>query len=231
MRRRPHESRAEFEERFEAAVLSLQSTVDVVVIKVAEMLPAHVDRDDLRSAAWIGALGSVRRWRESQGLLSTFARHRIRGAVLDYLRSLDHLGRDDRKRWRKIEAELFARIESGDCPGVAFGRCTYTVKPENFSIDEPLNKHDGFIPELLTNDVRAQEDWDRSVEHVLEMCRAVSLNSRHTRVIVAYYIEEMTMRDIGIELGVGEGRISQIHSFAIDKLRERYGRRVAAAGA
>ncbi len=85
-------------------VLRYMGLVRAVVQRLAASLPAHVPREDLESYGVMGLLEAFQRYDPSQGVrFETFAWHRIRGAILDHLRSLDLAARSDRQTARRIE--------------------------------------------------------------------------------------------------------------------------------
>lgn len=205
--------------------------------RIHERLPQHVDIEDLVSAGVVGLMDAFAKFDpEKKVQFRSYAQFRIRGAILDSLRTLDWSPRELRRKGRAVEEAvraLTARMghapgESeiasemglgldeyqqllGDLKGLEIG--TLHIERNEDSGDEEL----AYVPG------RPEEDpLFRCLRGELEgrLGEAISnLPDRERLVMTLYYYEEMTMREIGLALGVVESRVSQMHASAVVHLR------------
>jgi RNA polymerase sigma factor FliA len=224
--------------------------VRTVVGRVAMTLPAHVCAEDLYSAGLVGLLQAVRSFSPDGGAsFETFARFRIRGAVLDELRRLDWVPRLVHDKARKIQNainELEQRLdrppeEAEVAAALGLGLEEYQdwlqeVRPIAFvcldaapHADSPdsVTQHDS-IPD------DSQEDpcdyASRSELKDLIAQRIRQLPPVQQKVLALYYFEDLRLREIAEAFGLTESRISQIHSQAILAIRSHIERQEAMAG-
>lgn len=211
--------------------------VKSVVGRIAMNLPPHVPREDLYSVGMMGLLQAIRNYDPSNAAsLESYARHRIRGAVLDELRRIDWVPRsvhDKSKMVQKAIAELeqtLGRIPEG--PEVAkhlklsmgdYEVLIEKIKPATFiSLDAaPRNDSDSDEPFAIQDD-QAPDPVDETSKR--EMIRIIGnkindLPDSMRKVLSFYYFESMRLREIAEIFGVTESRICQIHSQAILSLR------------
>ncbi len=205
--------------------------------RIHERLPQHVDIEDLVSAGVVGLMDAFAKFDpEKRVQFRSYAQFRIRGAILDSLRTLDWSPRELRRKGRAVEeairvltarlgrtpgeAEIAAEMELGldeylqllgDLKGLEIG--TLHVEHNENSGEEEL----AYVPG------RPEEDpLFRCLRGELEerLTDAIqNLPDRERLVMTLYYYEEMTMREIGLALGVVESRISQVHASAVVHLR------------
>jgi len=205
--------------------------------RIHERLPQHVDIEDLVSAGVVGLMDAFTKFDPSKKVqFRSYAQFRIRGAILDSLRTLDWSPRELRRKGRAVEeairvltarlgstpgepeiaAELGVGIEEyqqllGDLKGLEIG--TLHMERNEESGEEEL----AYVPG------RPDEDpLFRCLRGELEERLAdaiATLPERERMVMTLYYYEEMTMREIGQALGVVESRISQVHASAVVRLR------------
>ncbi len=205
--------------------------------RIHERLPQHVEMEDLVSAGVIGLMDAFQKFDPNKKVqFRSYAQFRIRGAILDSLRTLDWSPRELRRKGRVIEEAirtLTARIgrqpsESevaaemglplgdyqqvlGQLKGLEIG--TLHMERSEDSGEEEL----AYIPNKPEEDplfrCLAGEMKERLAEAVS------NLPERERLVMTLYYYEEMTMKEIGLALGVVESRVSQIHSSAVVHLR------------
>ena len=216
--------------------------------RIHERLPQHVDIEDLVSAGIVGLMDAFAKFDPAKKVqFRSYAQFRIRGAILDSLRTLDWSPRELRRKGRAVEeairvltarlgrapgeAEIAAAMELnleeyqqllGDLKGLEIG--TLHVERNEDSGEEEL----AYVPG------RPEEDpLFRCLRGELEerLADAIAhLPSRERLVMTLYYYEEMTMREIGLALGVVESRVSQVHASAVVHLRAAL-RDLAASGA
>jgi RNA polymerase sigma factor FliA len=210
-----------------------------IAARIHERLPKHVDMEDLVQAGVVGLLDACRNYdSERDAQFSTFAKHRIRGAILDSLRKLDWGSRTLRRKGREIAAAA-ARLEK------QLGR--HALEEEiaadlNMRIDElqsSLTQLDGlFLVGQLANMAGDDADSFDLIESApsagrdnpFELClegemkaqlaAAVSRMSEREQLILSlYYYEELTMKEVSEVVGIAVSRVSQIHAAAMLKLR------------
>jgi RNA polymerase sigma factor for flagellar operon FliA len=205
--------------------------------RIHERLPQHVDIEDLVSAGVVGLMDAFAKFDPDKKVqFRSYAQFRIRGAILDSLRTLDWSPRELRRKGRAVEEAirvLTARLGRppgenevaqemglgleeyqqllGDLKGLEIG--TLHIERNEDSGEEEL----AYVPG------RPEEDpLFRCLRGELEERLAdaiLHLPDRERLVMSLYYYEEMTMREIGLALGVVESRVSQVHASAVAHLR------------
>ncbi len=205
--------------------------------RIHERLPQHVDLEDLVSAGVVGLMDAFSKFDPGKKVqFRSYAQFRIRGAILDSLRSLDWSPRELRRKGRAIEEVirvLTARL--GRAPGEAevamemgLGLEEYQVllgdlKGLEIGTLHAERNEDSGEEELAYVPGRPDEDpLFRCLRGELEerLAEAITeLPERERLVMTLYYYEEMTMREIGLALGVVESRVSQVHASAVVHLR------------
>ncbi len=209
--------------------------------RIHERLPQHVDLEDLVSAGVLGLMDALNKFDPAQKVqFRSYAQFRIRGAILDSLRSLDWGPRELRRKGRAIEeairvltarlkrppyeeeiaAELALDLEAyhqllGELKGLEIG----TLHAER--------NEDSGEEELIYVQCRPEEDplflYLRGELEERLTSAIVGLPERERLVMTLYYFEEMTMREIGLALRVVESRVSQMHASAVVRLRTALG--------
>jgi len=205
--------------------------------RIHERLPQHVDIEDLVSAGVVGLMDAFAKFDPDKKVqFRSYAQFRIRGAIIDSLRTLDWSPRDLRRKGRAVEeairvltarlgrppgepevaAELSLTLDQyqqllGDLKGLEIG--TLHLEHNEDSGEEEL----AYIPG------RPEDDpLFHCLRGELEERLADAINhlpDRERLVMTLYYYEEMTMREIGLALGVVESRVSQVHASAVVHLR------------
>lgn len=228
--------------RREQILLENMPVVQYVAHRIHARLPQHVELEDLVSAGVVGLIDAFHKFDcEKDVQFRTYAQIRIRGAILDSLRLLDWGSRALRHKAREIEAathklmQHFGRLpdesEVADELGMALAPYQELVNAvkglEIRSLHE--TRMDNPADEELVSIASSPEDdpLHRSVrsERAGRLSAAVAeLPEREQRVLEMYYVQEMTLKEIGVVLGVGEARVSQIHSAAIQELRVHFSR-------
>jgi RNA polymerase sigma factor for flagellar operon FliA len=215
-------------------VLEHLPLVKAIAIRVHENLPVHVDLDDLIHAGVLGLFDAVAKFdRRKKVEFHSYAKHRIKGAILDSLRQLDWASRDMRKRQKQIDAVTSdLAFKLGRNPNESEVASELGVSTDRLRRIQLELRHLGQISITQRDDLdheRPQEfpataelQPDRMCERrELEstLARALgTLSARYQKVVFLYYTNEMTMKEIGSLLGVNESRISQIHKTALKKM-------------
>ncbi|MDB5838363.1 MAG: fliA [Herminiimonas sp.] len=201
-------------------------------------LPPSVEVDDLVQAGMIGLLDACNRYEDNHGAqFETYAVQRIRGAMLDELRSSDWLPRGMRQNMRKIEVAMSALQQRlGRSPNesevakqlklslpeyqemLADGGGHQLVYYEDFQGDGEGN--DNFLDRYCADDAA---DPLRSLMNTgfrQAVIDAIGALPERERILMGlYYEQEMNLKEIGAVMGVSESRISQLHSQAISRMR------------
>ncbi|WP_437875188.1 sigma-70 family RNA polymerase sigma factor [Sorangium sp. So ce513] len=171
-----------------------------LVRQVSRHLPPNVQRDDLLSAGMLGLVDSLRKNGGSDGeTFAGYAKLRIRGAIVDELRAQDWLSR------RAREA-----VEAAGVSGAGCGATVFVSLSEVTPTEESVHMAGGDDP---IEAISAQ-----ATRQALAFAIA-KLPERERRVIGMYYFEGAKLKEIGAELGVGEPRVSQLHTRALGMLR------------
>jgi RNA polymerase sigma factor for flagellar operon FliA len=212
-------------------------TVRYLARRIHERLPQHVELDDLISAGVVGLIDAFSKFDHTKKVqFKSYAQFRIRGAILDSLRTLDWSPRELRRKGRAVEEAIrsvthkIGRAPSeqeiakemdvdliqyqqllGELKGLEIGSL-HMERSEN-SGDEELS----YIPGSPDEDPLfrcLQGEMKQRLTDAIE-----ELPEKERMVLTLYYYEELTMKEIGLTLGVVESRVSQIHSSAVVRLR------------
>ncbi len=206
-----------------------------IAVRVHENLPVHVDLDDLIHAGVLGLFDAATKYNPAkQVVFHSYAKYRMKGAILDSLRQLDWASRDLRKRQKLVEAisrELSDKLkrapteaEIAEKLGVGVDRWRRMVlelrtvglmSASSYASDRERNS----APEFPAS---RESQPDNMCAH--EQLRQVltiavkTLPERYQKVVTLYYSKELTMKEIGGILGINESRVSQIHKTALEKM-------------
>ncbi len=205
--------------------------------RIHERLPQHVDIEDLISAGVVGLMDAFAKFDpEKKVQFRSYAQFRIRGAILDSLRTLDWSPRELRRKGRAVEEAIrMLTARFGRAPGEAEIAAEMGIGLEDYqqllgdlkgleigTLHLERNENSG-EEELAYVPGRPEEDpLFRCLRGELEerLTGAIAdLPDRERLVMTLYYYEEMTMREIGLALGVVESRVSQMHASAVVHLR------------
>lgn len=217
--------------------------VKFIAQRVAMNLPPSVELGDLVSSGIMGLIKAVEGFEPERGLkFETFATHKIRGAILDELRSLDWVPRSVRQKNRQLQ-KAYAELENqlGRMPyddevaahmGISqkeFEELLSDVAPATIlSLEEALpDRHDDNKSLSLIDTIEdpqgsnpLKEIGYQEVKRILKDAIA-QLPEKEKLVVALYHYEELTLKEIGEVLSLTESRVSQIHSKAMLKLRAR----------
>ena len=212
--------------------------VEYIVQRMRPQIPAFISLDELKSAAMYGLMEAAGRFDPSKGILfKTFAESRIRGAVLDEVRKMDWFSRSMRekqsrmlKEMKRLEQELGRDpteeelAEALDLTLAGYQKLLNEIGHLGFvSLSETLsNSRDGetFMDHLRDEDGKSPEEEVSTQELTLELAAQLDKLSEKERLVVTlFYYEEFTQKEIADILDLSEGRISQLHSQALLKLK------------
>jgi RNA polymerase sigma factor FliA len=205
--------------------------------KMRAHLPAHIEVDDLVGAGSMGLVDALRKFDPRKGVkIESYAQHRIRGAILDSLRSLDGASRDLRRKIKdaeKVHHELEARLghpandqEMAQAQGVSLKNWYRTVRdfqPLGVEWLRPMGCMAEQQPTAESLPAETREDqfdlcYRREKIDILNRA-LTSLSVRERLIMSLYYARERTMKQIGSQLKIDESRVSQLHSAALVRLR------------
>src|SRR2546421_8469822 len=227
----------------ERLVMAYSPLVKYVAGRTAAGLPPHVEEADLISYGLVGLISAIERFDLSRDIkFETYAIMRIKGAIIDELRSLDWVPRSVRARAREVEranAKLEHTLQRAPTDQEIAGELGITVDELNDSLlaishssmvalDELWSVSDSSGDQVSLMDTIEDPDApdparaldvgdlkDRIAESIAK------LPEREKLVIALYYYENLTLREIGEVLCVTESRVSQMHTKAVLRLRSR----------
>jgi RNA polymerase sigma factor FliA len=211
--------------------------VRYIARRIHERLPQHVEMEELVSAGVLGLMDAVQKFDPAKKVqFRSYAQFRIRGAILDSLRTLDWSPRDLRRKGRAIEQAMRALT-------ARIGR-TPSEQEVAAELQMDLGNYQQLLGELKGLEIgtlhleRSEDSGEEELAYVpnrpeddplfrclqgemrQRLAEAIGdLPERERLVMTLYYYEEMTMKEIGLTLGVVESRVSQIHSSAVLRLR------------
>ncbi len=217
-------------------VLENLTEVRYIARRIHERLPPHVSFGDLVQAGILGLIDAVDKFNSQKNVqFMSYARFRIRGAILDSLRQMDWAPRNLRRQGHRLERASRELIgELGHSPSASEIASKLGLPIEDFQRllgdlrglrleSLQLCSDEGTGEDDLPRAFRAEEDpfqMTLRLETRLLLQGALSeLDEKERDVLGLYYLEELTMKDIGMILGIGESRVSQIHSAALVHLR------------
>ena len=222
--------------RRDRVVLEHLPLVKAIAVRVHENLPVHVDLDDLVHAGILGLFDAASKYNpEKQVVFSSYAKHRIKGAILDSLRQLDWASRDMRRRHKQVEAatrDLAATLQRTPTEAEVAEKLGMDVdRWRNMMLDlrnvglvsasTRANENEDLPAPDFPSNPETQPDSICAREQLRSVLGVAmkTLPERYQKVVLLYYTNEMTMKEIGGILGINESRVSQIHKSALEKMQ------------
>jgi RNA polymerase sigma factor for flagellar operon FliA len=225
----------------ERLVVAYSPMVKFVAGRLGAGLPSHVEDADLISYGLVGLIGAIERFEPERGIkFETFAMTRIRGAIIDELRSLDWVPRSVRSRAREIEtaqAKLEHELQRAPTESELASKLNLTEEELQSALLEIANSSVYALDELWTvsdssgdqvslldtiaDDSAADPQEALASTEVKDLLTEAigGLPEREQLVVALYYYENLTLREIGEVLGVTESRVSQLHTKAVMRLK------------
>lgn len=226
----------------ERQILELVPYVKYIVQRIALRLPPHIETEDLVNAGILGLIDAMNKFNpEREVRFKTYAESRIRGAILDELRSQDWIPISVRREARQIENAVLRvsqekkRMATNEEVAEAMALTTEEFEQllskvasvTLLSLDSVLASDDdnwGQDRLFLEASTRiSTPDREYSAEEIRDyLAGEIDKLSRKERLVLSlYYYEDLTMKEIAIILKITEGRVSQLHAGAVLKLRAR----------
>jgi RNA polymerase sigma factor FliA len=227
----------------ERLVLAYSPLIKYVAGRMASGLPAHVEEADLISYGLLGLISAIERFDPAREIkFETFAVTRIKGSIIDELRSLDWVPRSVRAKAREIEkvnAQLEHELQRAPSDQEMAEKLGVTLEEFQDTLNRISNSSVVALDELWTvsdasgdqvslldtiqdpqaldpaQEMDATEMKDRLADAIAR------LPEREKLVVALYYYENLTLREIGEVLGVTESRVSQLHTKAVLRLKSR----------
>jgi RNA polymerase sigma factor for flagellar operon FliA len=227
----------------ERLVVAYSPLVKYVSGRMASGLPAHVEEADLISYGLVGLISAIERFDiEREIKFETYAITRIKGAIIDELRSLDWVPRSVRSRAREIEkansklehrlqraptdeemaAELELSVEEFQDALLQISNSSVAALDELWTVSDASGDQVSLLDTLQDPGAPDPAQLMDATELKDRVADAIArLPEREKLVVALYYYENLTLREIGEVLGVTESRISQLHTKAVLRLRSR----------
>jgi RNA polymerase sigma factor FliA len=243
-----HASRQMNPEERERLLLEHLPQVQYIARRIHDRLPAQVPLDDLINAGVVGLVEALDRFDPAKNVqLKSFAKFRIRGAILDSLRGMDWGSRSLRRQGRRIEEAI------GKLKGIL--RRVPTEPEIAKELGMELDEYQHLLGELRGLNLGSLQDAEgengNGEDQIAEyrpnandddpfclclrgemetmLAEAIGqLDEKERQVLALYYHEELTMKEVGMILGVGESRVSQIHTSAVLQVRVKIEEMMAA---
>lgn len=214
--------------------------VKTIAGRLGARLPSHVSQDDLHSAGIMGLLDAIEKFDTEKGVeFKSYAEFRIRGAMLDELRSMDWVPRSVRRNAKRLQ-EAYVRVEKEKMRpaedeevatelGINMEDLYHLIDESKGmtllskeELGDLIGMHDLAEKSSMARSTGALDPVDsldlREVQEVT--ASAIERLPKNERTVVAlYYYEELTMKEIGRIMGYTESRVSQLHTKAVIRLR------------
>lgn len=208
--------------------------------RVWSRLPEGIELDDLISAGTFGLMDAISSYDPTRGVrFEAFCLPRIQGSMVDELRSMDWVPRMVRSKaiklndaYKTLEAKLGRKPsdqEVADFLGIPSEELhqlfaeTHSVNIS--SLDKTWSENDGSkdVREIdILADQRSEDPTERLAKIDLIRSFTKGLNKTERMIVIMYYYEEMTMREIGLTLELSESRVSQMHSAIVERIKKMY---------
>lgn len=215
-----------------------QALVRFIAERICRGLPHSIDVDDLIQEGTFGLIDAIGKFDPERGVkFKTYCSTRIRGAILDALRTQDWVPRLVRQRAAKLaqvrqawlarygceptdsEIAKALQVDESDLP-----KMMPKTRPVSilFTSDRRLSSQGDAEADIDTLSESGEENpLDRAKRRDLMEVLTRTLTPKERRILELYYHEGLTLREIGLQLGLTESRVCQIHSYVIKRLRER----------
>jgi len=227
----------------ERLVLAYSPLVKYVAGRMSSGLPAHVEESDLISYGLLGLISAIERFEPAREIrFETFAITRIKGSIIDELRSLDWVPRSVRAKAREIEranaklehklqraptdkemaAELDVEVEDFQESLMRISNSSVVALDELWTVSDSSGDQVSLL-DTIQDETAADPAQEMDLTDMKDRLAdsIARLPEREKLVVALYYYENLTLREIGEVLGVTESRVSQLHTKAVLRLKSR----------
>ena len=227
----------------ERLVLAYSPLVKYVAGRMSSGLPAHVEESDLISYGLLGLISAIERFEPAREIrFETFAITRIKGSIIDELRSLDWVPRSVRAKAREIEranaklehklqraptdkemaAELGVEVEDFQESLMRISNSSVVALDELWTVSDSSGDQVSLL-DTIQDETAADPAQEMDLTDMKDRLAdsIARLPEREKLVVALYYYENLTLREIGEVLGVTESRVSQLHTKAVLRLKSR----------
>lgn len=229
MQKRPNAYASIIKNKQDELAIQYQPALRAMAFRLKERLPSCVDVNDLISVGSLELIKLARRYDDLQNdNFWGYARKRVYGSMLDFLRSLDTLSRGERKLVKDIEKLIDEYIKDYDeepsdeylakALAVDKDKIKEARLAKSISYIMPLDEHLQAYSEESTQE---RLDKEMLLEKVLEVLQ--DLKERDQLIIQLYFYEELSLKEISVILNVSESRVSQILTRIIGTIKKRLG--------
>lgn len=227
----------------EKIILEYAELVKIVAGRLSMYLGYNVEYDDLVGYGIFGLIDAIDKFDYSKGVkFETYATLRIRGAILDQIRKMDWLPRTYRQKQKKIDSayqKIEAKLGRVATDEELAEELEITVKElitwqsqtkvsSLVSLDEYIEHGSDVKVEANENSHYMQPEKlvERNELKEILLVSLESLTEKEKKVIILYYYEELTLKEISLSLEVSESRVSQLHTKALQKMRSKMGNNI-----
>ena len=223
----------------EKIIIEYAGLVKIVAGRLSIYLGYNVEYDDLVGYGTFGLIDAIDKFDYDKGVkFETYASLRIRGAILDQIRKMDWIPRTLRQKQKRLDAayqkmeSLYGRVATDE---EIANELEITVEElENWqnqtkisnlvSLDEYMEQGEGHVESHTSEDFAQPQKIIEKQELKEILIKALEyLTEKEKKVIVLYYYEELTLKEISAVLEVSESRVSQLHTKALQKMRQKLG--------
>ena len=225
----------------EKLILEYAPLVKLVAGRLSMYLGFNVEYDDLVGYGVFGLIDAIDKFDTMKDVkFETYASLRIRGAILDQIRKMDWIPRTIRDRQKKIDSA----IKEIEAEHGHVATASEIAAKMNISEDEYMNwqtqmkvtnvvslnefmEQGADIPDDAISNTRFEKPEEAIEKEELKQMLAEALElltEREKKVILLYYYEELTLKEISSVLDVSESRVSQLHTRALQKMRQKMGK-------
>lgn len=222
----------------DALVMRYMPLVERIARRSARMVPQAVDVEDMIAAGYLGLLDALEAFEPERGIrFSTFCSYRIRGAILDELRALDWVPRAVRQHVRQVDRatnrlsgelsrpptddELASEIGADSKEFDKIKKDADTVDVLSIDRQNPNSRDETGSWSETIRDRRQRTPLAEALRTELLSVVTDQLSRPERMIIILYYFEGLTMKEIGQTLNLSESRVSQVHASVLMRLRDR----------
>ena len=233
-------SKTSYTARRDELIMEHLHLVSVIAAHVQNSIRVHIEFDDLVHAGTMGLFDAATKYRdEKEVAFGNYAKHRIRGAIIDSLRQQDWASRDLRKRYKEVEkltAELAVKLgrqpaENEIAEAMGLNARRWQALMVDFRSlhaaalqNSPRESEDQVVPEVPASPAERPDHVFARSELRGKLAGAMeNLPERYQQVVKMYYEGDLSMKEIGGRLGVNESRVSQIHKSALQLMQAALG--------